>query len=284
LIPAYNEENAIAGVVGGLKDVLKASGVEFELLVIDDASEDRTAEMARTAGARVLSHPANMGYGGSLRTGIENAAYDWIATIDADSSYPPEEILKLLPYIPQFDMVIGARKGRHYWGSLIKYPARIFFLAIAQFVVGQRIPDANSGLRIFRRSTVIKMLPRLCRGFSFSTTLTLSFMSGFHFVRFEPIKYTSRTGKSKVRYIRDTLRTLQLMLETIVYYNPIKASLLLAYVPFAGCVAFLVLAIWKWSEVWLLISLFLFCWSLLLLGVGFILYLLAQILPSKTRD
>ncbi len=233
IIPAYNEENAISTVVADLKAAMLQVDWTYEIIVVNDASKDQTALKAEATGAKVISHPANIGYGGALHTGINAASYAWIATIDADCSYPAIELLKLLPHAGRFDMVIGARQGKNYWGTLFKYPARLVFLMLAQFVVGYKIPDVNSGLRIFRKSVVVEMLPRLSRGFSFSTTITLSFLSSYRFVRFEPIEYLSRVGSSKVRYFRDTLRTLQLMFETIVYYNPVKAGIVLMLFPFA---------------------------------------------------
>lgn len=273
LIPAYNETGAIGNVIKEMDSVMKTSGWTYEIIVVDDASRDTTAREAKEAGAKVVSHPQNIGYGGALRSGIENASYDWIATIDADCSYPPKELLKLLPFTDRHDMVVGARQGKNYWGTIVKHPARLVFLALAQFVVGRRIPDVNSGLRIFRRSIVMEMLPRLCRGFSFSTTLTLSFLSSFRFVHFEPIDYVLRIGLSKVRYFRDTLRTLQLMLETIVYYNPMKAGVLLMLFPFLiGCLTFL-MSMFNSDVRYFFFSMTCFFWSLLFLGLGFVLFL-----------
>lgn len=276
LIPAYNEENAVVDVINGLKTAMKDSDWHYEIIVIDDCSKDNTATVAEKAGAKVVSHPKNIGYGGALRTGIELASFDWIATIDADCSYPPVEILKLFPMAATHDMVVGARQGKNYWGTIFKQPARLVFLWLAQFVVGYRIPDVNSGLRLFRKSVVNEMLPRLCRGFSFSTTLTLSFLSSYRFVHFEPIAYHSRVGSSKVRYFRDTLRTLQLMLETIIYYNPLKAGIILMLFPFAlGCYSLVVAAL-REDAAWFFFSGFMFCSSLLFLGIGFVLFLISQ--------
>lgn len=283
LIPAYTEADAIAEVISGLNEALRNSGWRYEILVVDDCSKDGTAETAEKAGAKVISHPKNMGYGGALRTAIEHASYDFIATIDADCSYPPKELLKLLPYAATHDMVVGARQGKNYWGTLFKHPARLAFLALAQFVVGQRIPDVNSGLRLLRKSVVIEMLPRLCHGFSFSTTLTLSFLSSHRFVHFEPIDYLSRVGKSKVRYIRDTLRTLQLMLETTVYYNPLKAGIILMLFPFfMGIFSFLVSVI-DASDNWFFFSCLMFCFSLLFLGIGFMLFMISHAFEKKAN-
>lgn len=278
VIPAYNEEKAISQVVGDLKAAMaKAPEWTYEIIVVDDCSKDQTAQNAEATGVKVISHPTNVGYGGALHTGIESSAYPWVATIDADCSYPAAELLKLLPYADRHDMVIGARQGKNYWGTLFKHPARLIFLALAQFVVGYRIPDVNSGLRMFRKSVVVEMLPRLCRGFSFSTTITLSFLSSYRFVRFEPIDYLSRVGSSKVRYFRDTLRTLQLMFETIVYYNPIKAGIVLMLFPFLLGVMSFVVSVLTWESTWFFFSGFMFCCSLAFLGLGLLLFMLAHL-------
>jgi len=284
VIPAYNEEQAIGQVIQHLLETLRNSGWRFEIIAVNDGSTDQTAKAAEEAGAKVVSHPKNSGYGRALRTGIEAASFDWIATIDADNSYPPEELLKLLPHTDRFDMVIGARQGALFWGNFIKHPARLLFLALAQFVVGEKIPDANSGLRIFKKSITQQMLPRLCSGFSFSTTLTLSFMSSHCFVEFVPIDYHSRMGQSKVRYFKDTLRTLQLIFETILYYNPIKANLLLVLFPFMGSFLTLIVYIFRGDAFYFFISLFLFCWALLLLALGFIMFLISQALNKPTQS
>ncbi|MEK6543337.1 MAG: glycosyltransferase family 2 protein [Elusimicrobiota bacterium] len=281
IVPAYNEEGAVADTVAQLRQALDSVGCQHEILVVNDGSTDATANKAKTAGAIVISHPKNAGYGGALRTGIENAKYDLVATIDCDLSYPPSELLKLLPLADKFDMVVGARGGRHYWGNLFKHPARILFLALAQFVVGEKIPDVNSGLRILRKKPVLEMLPRLCRGFSFSTTLTLSFMSSHLFVQFVPIEYAARVGSSKVRYVRDTLRTLQLILETIIYYNPIKAGLILAFPTTIGAVVALLAYLSTGAMLWILMCTLLLCWSLMFTGLGFLMLAISQTKYSK---
>lgn len=123
IIPAYNEVNAITKTIQDLQAVMKSSVWNYEIIVVDDSSKDGTGEAARNAGARVISHPKNIGYGGALITGIRNATYDWVATIDADCSYPATELLKLLPFGDTHDLVIGARQGKNYWGTMFKYPA-----------------------------------------------------------------------------------------------------------------------------------------------------------------
>lgn len=222
VIPAFNEEGAIAQTIQGAAAALTAAGLKHEVITVDDGSTDGTAAAAEAAGGKVIRHPVNRGYGRSLLSGIHAASHEWILIIDADGSYPPEEIAKLLPHIPAFDMVVGAREGSLFWGTPVKALMRFIYLNIARFVAGEPIPDANSGLRIFRKEAVINSMPVMCYGYSFTTTMTLSFLNAGRFVRFEPIRFTERVGHSKVKPVRDILRTLQIMTQVIIYYNPLK--------------------------------------------------------------
>jgi len=230
VIPAYNEQDAVAPTINGVREALTASGLKFEIITVDDGSADGTAAAAEAAGSRVLRHPVNRGYGRTLLSGIEAAAHEWVLIIDADGSYPPAEIAKLLPHIPAFDMVIGARQGKLFWGSYVKAFMRWTYLSLARFVAGEHIPDANSGLRVFRKSAVENM-PIMCFGYSFTTTMTLSLLSAGKFVRFEPIEFTDRVGSSKVKPVRDILRTLQIMTQVVLHYNPLKFAATLASFP-----------------------------------------------------
>jgi glycosyltransferase involved in cell wall biosynthesis len=241
VIPAYNEAEGIAPVLGDIRRTLEEAHVTHEIIVVDDGSSDGTADAARACdGVSVISLPLNGGYGNALLAGFARARYDHIAIIDADGSYPPRELLKLLPFADRFDMLIGARHGKNYWGTMFKFPIRLVFLWLSEFATGQKIPDANSGLRIIRKDA-IPSGPALCRGFSFSTTLTLMFLSTGKFVKFIPIDYLVRTGHSKIRFLRDTLRTGQVIVESLIYYNPLKLVLLLSVLPFASFILFLAL-------------------------------------------
>ncbi|MBN1823308.1 MAG: glycosyltransferase family 2 protein [Endomicrobiales bacterium] len=236
VVPAYNEEQGIRKVLNDLKEVLDENLKRYEIIVVNDGSRDRTGEIASETGVTVISHPINVGYGQAIITGVEKAKYETIAIIDADGSYPPSELTKLLAHAPDFDMVIGARKGRHFWGSMFKSPARLIFLWLSEYATGQNIPDANSGLRIFKKNSIPND-PLFCRGFSFSTTLTLMFISTGKFVKFVPIEYVERQGKSKIRIIRDTLRVSQVLVESLLYYNPLKLVLPFCLMPFVSFAA-----------------------------------------------
>ena len=223
VVPAYNEAEAIGPVTADLHAELKKRGLEFEIIVVDDGSSDGTATAVNAGHARVISHPANGGYGRALLTGIEAAKYDWVLMIDADGSYPPSEILRLFEFAPAFDLVIGARVGAHFWGTPTKAFLRWMYLRLASFVVGARVPDANSGLRLVRKSLVDRQGLVRCLGYSFTTTMTLSFLMQGRFVKYLPIEFRARTGgHSKVKPVRDILRTLQLMTQVMIIYNPLK--------------------------------------------------------------
>lgn len=261
VVPAYNEAEGIRRVVEQLREVLARAAVEHEIIVVNDGSTDDTAAIAREAGAEVVSHPVNAGYGQSLLTGFSRSRHEYVAMIDADGSYPAAELTKLLAYAPAFDMVIGARHGANYWGTMFKYPMRIVFLWLSEYVTGQKIPDANSGLRIIKKSS-IPSSPLFCRGFSFSTTLTLMFLSSGLFVKFVPIDYMPRLGSSKIRVVRDTLRTGQVIVESVIFYNPLKFALPISLIPALGALALLLMFFltpgWHTPTVlgWTLVSLY----------------------------
>lgn len=225
IIPALNEEEGIVGVL----ERLKALSPRPEIIVVDDGSTDRTGERARSAGATVIRHPMPGGYGRSLKDGIRAASNEIVCITDADGTYPVERLPELVADIANgFDMSVGARTGRHYRGSLLKMPARIVFKWLVEFTTGRLIPDINSGLRAMRKADVLAVEQDLCNGFSFTTTITLiEFLTG-KFVKYTPIDYAKRAGRSKVHIIQDSLRTLQYIVEVIATYNPLKLFVLLS--------------------------------------------------------
>ncbi len=229
LIPAYNEAASVRGTVQRVREVLDDAAIDHEIIVIDDGSTDQTAEEAWMPGVRVLEHPANAGYGRALKTGLREASSEWVAIIDADGSYPVEMLPTLIGEVPEFDMVVGARSGRYYRGSFVKWWGRKILEAMVHFVTAIWVPDVNSGLRVFRRSIAVENIRRIGNGFSFTTTLTLAMLLEGHFVHYVPIDYRPRVGATKVKIGRDLLRTLQILVMAIIVYNPIKLFLLLAY-------------------------------------------------------
>ena len=125
VIPALNEGDAVGDVVRRVRAVMASTGEPHEIVVVDDGSTDNTAEEARAAGAVVIQHPLNAGYGAGLKTGIANARFDRIVITDADGTYPVDRIPDLIAYADRFDMVVGARRGKYYRESFIKEPSRL---------------------------------------------------------------------------------------------------------------------------------------------------------------
>ena len=177
VIPAYNEEVGVSAQVESVRRVLNANGIAHEILVVDDGSEDRTAEQALQAQARVLRHPANRGYGAAIKTGIMAAKYDTIAITDADGTYPCEEIPRLIAELDTADMAVGARIGENVNIPLLRRPAKAFLRWLAARIAGEAIPDLNSGLRVFRRECIRQYFSILSDRFSFTTTSTLAFIA-----------------------------------------------------------------------------------------------------------
>lgn len=228
VIPALNEEAGVGEVIQDVKRVLDAAHVDHEIIVVDDGSTDATGDCARAAGARVVRNPTNKGYGFSLLRGIEAAVHELIAITDADGTYPAGPLPDMLKAAAEYDMVVGRRTGPLYHGSPPKRFSRMVFQFLAEFTCGTRIPDINSGLRVLRRGFVLEHRRAISTGYSFTTTVTLiALLEGQHLL-YRDIPYHERTGQSKVRWVRDSLRSLQIITETILLYNPLKAFLLLA--------------------------------------------------------
>lgn len=273
VIPAFNEAGAIEETIRKVELAFRESGHTFEIIVVDDCSTDDTLARARTTMARVIRHPTNKGYGNALLTGVRNAAHPWIAITDADGTYPVDVLPRMLDeaIARDLDMYVGARQGKHFDEHLPKRWARCFFKGFTEFVVGQSIPDVNSGLRIIRRDLITRCAPALSGGFSFTTSITIiAFQTGYH-VAYCPIDYFARTGKSHVRYGRDTLRALQIIVMTIVLFNPIKLYLAQAMVvaSFTLLTALMALLIPGLYPVLLLLALGFYCGNVVM-ALGFL--------------
>jgi glycosyltransferase involved in cell wall biosynthesis len=244
VIPALDEERGIGPTLAAVSRALAEVPGPHEIVVVDDGSRDRTAEVALAAGARVFAHPVPAGYGASLKAGIRAASHERIVICDADGTYPVGRIPELVQALDAFDLVIGARTGPLYRRAWFLSPLRTLFLLLVRFVTGTDVPDPNSGLRAFRRSAVLPLLPRLPRGFSFTTTQTLILTLSGKFVLYVPVAYGARIGRSKVRLLRDGLRATQTMVEVILLHNPLKLFLALAAPPASLGAALLVAAPW----------------------------------------
>lgn len=235
VIPAYNEENGIAGTLDQLHAQLSSIGCEYEIIVVDDGSTDRTgAILATRDDVRIIEHQQNRGYGAALKTGIRHARYPLIVITDSDGTYPNERIPDLVALAADADMVVGSRNGMNVEYPLVRKIPKWFLVRFASWMAHTRIPDLNSGLRVFHKSVAERFLNILPNGFSFTTTITLAMLTNGYAVHYEPIDYRDRIGRSKVKPIRDTLRFIQLILRTGMYFAPLRVFLPVAGVFFLG--------------------------------------------------
>ena len=282
VIPALNEAGAVGASVADISSVLVAANlVPFEIIVVDDGSTDQTGKVAAEAGARVVRHPHNVGYGRSLKKGIEVATHDLIAISDADGTYPASAIPELVRLYQQgFDMVVGQRHGAHYRESALKVPLRAILRFLVEWTAGRRIPDINSGLRVFSRAAVMTYFPHLCDTFSFTTSMTLAYMMTNRFVTYSRIDYFERDGRSKVRLFRDSLRTLQYVVEAILYYNPLKIFLLFSLVCLVAAVVMMLVSLYFAIVTGVMLAVGAAMVSVVILGIGMLAVLLKQIMDK----
>jgi glycosyltransferase involved in cell wall biosynthesis len=242
VIPAYNEELGVAGVLKELLNELDGSlvGIAIEVIVVDDGSRDQTADQVRTVTdprLSVVRHPRNRGYGAAIKTGVRHARYPWILITDADGTYPNEFIAPLLAETDEHEMVVGARIGSTAKIPLIRRPAKWVLRVLAAYLTRAEIPDLNSGLRVMRKDRLESYANLLPDGFSLTTTITLAMFSAGDRVKYVPISYLERKGSSKIRPIADTFNFLMLILRTIAYFDPLRVFLPVAAVFFLSSIA-----------------------------------------------
>ena len=221
LIPAFNEEGAIGETVKKIGEQ-RAFFREMEIVVINDGSEDRTGEIARALPVTLLEHESNRGYGAALKTGLQRAKHEIIIIADADGTYPLEDIPKLAADMGEFDMVVGARTGAVVQVPWMRKPGKWIITRLAVYLSGQQIPDLNSGLRVFRRDVALRFLSLYPDGFSFTTTITLAMLTNHYRVKFVPINYLRRIGKSSIKPIRDFTNFTILIIRICAYFKPLN--------------------------------------------------------------
>lgn len=228
VIPAFNEESGVRQVVTELVEILRRNRIAGEIIVVDDGSTDATAREAAAAGARVIEHRSNRGYGAALKTGIAAAIHDIIAMTDADGTYPAEYVPTLLAALDRADMVVGSRSSREAKIPFVRRPAKWVLNRLANYLSDARIPDLNSGLRVFRRNVVMQYFPILPDQFSWTTTITLAMHCDKYAVSYLPINYRARKGQSKI-VPWDAGSFLILILRTSMLFRPLRVFLPLVF-------------------------------------------------------
>lgn len=230
ILPAYDEEEALGDDLDDVRAAMEATDYRYEIIVVDDGSRDRTAEIARARPwVRLLQHPFNRGNGAARTTGVRAARGRIVVFTDADRTYPNNRMPEMLAMMDAgADMVIGARRVEAGTMRWLRTPAKWFLRRLAEYMTGSRIPDLNSGLRAQRRDATLRFLPILPTTHSWVSTITIAFLANGYGVQFLPIDYFPRVGRSTFHPLRDSYNYLSLIVRTVMYFNPLKIFLPLA--------------------------------------------------------
>lgn len=225
IVPVFNEEEGIGPLIDELVAALGALGRPFEVIVVDDGSTDRSVSALTGRSIELVKHGTNRGYGAALKTGIRRAHHPLIAIIDGDGTYPITAIPALLAEMDEHDMAVGARTGAQVAIPAARRPAKWILTRLANYLSGHRIPDLNSGLRVFRRELAERFFGLFPDGFSFTTTITLAALSNGYRVSYVPVNYYKRSGQSSIRPLRDFFGFLLLIVRLVVVFKPLNVFL-----------------------------------------------------------
>lgn len=225
IIPVYNEEKAIGLVIDEVKEVMNNGQYKYEFIIVDDASIDRTVEIALSKKVKIIKHFRRKGSGAARKTGMKEAKGNLIVMLDGDGTYTPEDIPRMLELFPQYDQIIGKRTSEK--GSLVLFrkPIKWLIKKLASYLTGVKIPDLNSGLRAFKKNLMIKYLWAFPDGFSCVSTMTVAFLCNGYMVKWIPTEYRSRIGRSKFHPIKDTYNYFLTVIKIVMYFNPLKVFL-----------------------------------------------------------
>jgi len=241
IIPVYNEKDSISKTIFGIREALKNYNSKYEIICVNDASKDGSekilAQLAEKNIIKVINHPVNKGYGASIKTGIRVAEGGWIMITDADGTYPVDKMPLLLSQKDKYNMVVGARIGKKVKIPFLRRPIKSLLNKFSSYLAGQKIPDLNSGLRIFDKEIALNYWNLFPERFSFTSTMTMICATKGYSTLFIPIDYMERKGKSSIHPIKDTVRFFTLLFRLSLYFNPLKT-----FIPFSViCLIFSIL-------------------------------------------
>ena len=226
ILPVYNERGHLKAEIDRVRTALSASSYSFEIIVIDDGSDDGSElDLPLIPDIRLIRHSVNRGSGAARRTGTRAAYGRVVVWTDVDMTYPNDEIPWLVDQLEGSDHVVGARRTEEGTLKLLRMPAKWFIRKLASYLTETDIKDLNSGLRAFRRDVALQYIHHLPNGFSCVTTLTMSFLANGYSVTYVPINYFPRAGRSKFHWLKDTRRYILQVIRMTLSYNPLKVFL-----------------------------------------------------------
>ena len=278
IIPAYNEAENIADVIQGIR---KALGNSCSIMVVDDASEDKTAEIAKGEGAEVIQHHYRMGNGASIKSGLRQAKADIVALMDADNQHLPQDIPSLLAHIDKYDMVIGARD---FSKLSLRNLANRFYNGFASYVTLFKIQDLTCGFRAVKRREALRFLYLLPNSFSYPSTLTLAFLKTGRAIAYTPVSSLPRSrGKSKINLLNDGLRFFLIITRIATFFSPLRVFLPISLLFFlSGFIYYLYtfLAFHRFTNM----SALLFTTSIIIFMLGLISEQISQLRMDRTEE
>jgi glycosyltransferase involved in cell wall biosynthesis len=226
VLPVYNEKGHLREEIQRIRVALDASSYTYEIIVVDDASDDGSEiELPKIDGIKLIRHRVNQGSGGARRTGTTAARGRVVVWTDVDMTYPNDLIPELVREMEGYDHIVGARRTEEGTHKLVRTPAKWLIRKLASYLSDTDIKDLNSGLRAFRRDVAMQYVHQLPKGFSCVTTLTMSFLGNGYSIKFYPIDYFPRAGRSKFHWLRDTRRYILQVIRMTLSYNPLKVFL-----------------------------------------------------------
>ncbi len=283
IIPAYNEEKVIGSVIDNVRHVMDSTGKSHEILVVNDGSDDETAVTAQNAGARVISHPYNIGNGAAIKTGIRNAQGKQLIMMDGDGQHEPDDIPKLLEKLNHYDMVVGARSGDSE-SHLHRNIANGFFNLFASYICKRKIQDLTSGFRAIKADIARQFVSLLPNSFSYPTTITMAVLRSGYSLTYVPIKANRRVGKSKIKLIADGSRFFLIIIKIATLFSPMRVFLPVSFTMFSAGMGYGLFRILFWGGRYGPTSSMLMIMAVVVFMVGLVSEQIAQMCYDRNED
>jgi glycosyltransferase involved in cell wall biosynthesis len=265
IIPAYNEVSTIGDIVSKIRTLYP----DFEIIVINDGSTDETADVAKRAGAKVYSHPYNIGNGAAIKSGIRTASGDILVFMDADLQHNPEDIAVMLNYFPDYDMVVGSRSKKDQT-SLGRALGNKIYNWLASYVAKFDVQDLTSGFRAIKSDIAKQFLYLLPNSYSYPATLTLGVLRTGRALKYIPITVKVRkAGKSNINIFKDGVRFFMIIVKICTLFSPFRIFLPVSLFMFCLGLSYYMYTFFAWRR-FTNMSALLFTTSIIIFMMGLI--------------